>query len=181
MRDDVQEEFAFHLDMRVDDLMRRAVRSRCSGAGTAASSAIRTRGAAACAREGRPWSDRERWRDCVSELRQDATFGLRLLGRSPGFSTVAILTLAVAIGGNTAIFSLVNAIALKPLAGRARRDEVVRIYTGESQTSWLNYQDIAQRTHGVHRRRGPRRHVRRADDRQLSCPARAAKRRRPTT
>ena len=39
----------------------------------------------------------------------------RLVGRSPGFSTVAILTLALAIGGNTAIFSIVNALALKPI------------------------------------------------------------------
>ncbi len=51
----------------------------------------------------------------------------------------------LAIGGNTAIFSLVNALALKPLPVRAP-EEVVRIYTGESQTSWLNYQDIARRS-----------------------------------
>ena len=81
----------------------------------------------------------------VSEFRQDATFGARLLSRSPGFSIVAVLTLALSIGGNTAIFSVVNAFALKPLPAR-NPEEIVRIYTAESLTSWPNYQDIAARS-----------------------------------
>ena len=76
-----------------------------------------SRGARACAREGLSVERQRTLARLVSELRQDAIFGARLLRRSPGFSTVAILTLALAIGGNTAIFSLVNALALKPLAG----------------------------------------------------------------
>ena len=66
----------------------------------------------------------------VSEFRQDARFGARLLSRSPWFSVVAVLTLALSIGGNTAIFSVVNALALKPLPAR-NAEEVVRIYTAE--------------------------------------------------
>ena len=65
--------------------------------------------------------------------------------RSPGFSIVAVLTLALSIGGNTAIFSVVNALALKPLPAR-NAEEIVRIYTAESLTSWPNYQDIAARS-----------------------------------
>ena len=80
----------------------------------------------------------------AGELRQDAGFALRLLRRSPGFAAAAVLTIAVAIGGNTAVFGVVNALAVKPLAVRAPH-QIVRIYTGQSQTSWLNYDDIQRR------------------------------------
>ena len=145
VHDDVQEEFAFHLDMRVDDLMRDGMAEPDARAQARREFGDLARGAQACAREGRTVERHRTVARLASELRQDAKFAMRLLRRSPGFSTVAILTLALAIGGNTAIFSLVNALVLKPLPVRSPQ-EVVRIYTGESQTSWLNYQDIAQRT-----------------------------------
>jgi predicted permease len=81
----------------------------------------------------------------VNELFQDLRYGMRTLRKSPGFAAVAVLTLAIGIGANTAIFSFVNGVLLKPLP-YGEPERIVRVLEkppggGRNGISTLNYLD----------------------------------------
>jgi predicted permease len=65
----------------------------------------------------------------MSDLVQDLRLSIRLLFKNPGFSLTAILVLALGIGANAAVFTLVNTLMFKPLAGSERPGQIVGVYS----------------------------------------------------
>jgi predicted permease len=88
----------------------------------------------------------------IQDLIQDLRYGLRMLRKSPGFTAVAVVTLALGIGANVAIFTVVRAVLLKPLPF-SHPEQVVRVYddlrganTRDVRMSLPEFWDLGQKS-----------------------------------
>ncbi|HLG05583.1 MAG TPA: permease prefix domain 1-containing protein, partial [Gemmatimonadales bacterium] len=127
LREDVEAELQFHLEMHARDLI-------AAGASPPAAreEAERRFGELRAVREAciaidRHREDRARRREVFGEMFRDLRFALRTLGRSPGFTLLAILCLGLGIGVTSTILSAVHAILVRPLP-YPRADELVSVY-----------------------------------------------------
>jgi len=115
---DLHDEVAFHIESRIADLSARGLLPE-----EARRRARLEFGGAEVYKER--VRDAQRYR-CLDEARQDLFYVFRTLRRSPGFAATTIVSLALGIGANTGIFSLVDAVILKPLPV-PRSDELLVI------------------------------------------------------
>ena len=152
---DVDDELALHLELSVERL-----RAQGLGPDEARAEALRrfgdvgryrdtcvdiSRKREAAMRRARTWE----------ALAQDVRYGVRGLLRAPGFALVAVLTLALGIGANTAIFSVVRGVLLKDLA-HPEPDRLVRLFAANAQEglqrgaiTWPDLQDWRARTRAL--------------------------------
>jgi putative ABC transport system permease protein len=132
---DVEEEIRTHLEMEERENLESGMPPE-----EAHYAALRRFGNVTLAQE----RSREMWGwNSVQTLWQDVRYGLRQLRRSPGFTAVAVLTLALSIGANTAIFSLIDAVVLRMLPVD-KPEELLQVkrhdqrWNGEESSSFTN-------------------------------------------
>ena len=132
---DVKDELSFHLDAKTDDLIRQGMSPEA-----ARKEAERQFGDLRAVQRvgqqiGQKTERRKRLADYWSDVLHDLRYTFRTLHRDPGFAAVSLLILALAIGANVAVFSVVNTILLRPLPF-PHSNELVWIAPRPSECGW---------------------------------------------
>jgi putative ABC transport system permease protein len=144
MEHELEEEVRFHLEREIQENIARGMSLE-----EARFAALRSFGGVERVKEE---SRDERGIRLFDEVRQDMRYGARMLSKKPGFTLVATITLALGIGANTAVFSLMDGVLFKPMPGIAELDRVVQIgWTDNGQgfsysSSYADYQDYRDQT-----------------------------------
>jgi hypothetical protein len=149
--EDVDREIRAHLDLCVEELVREGwdLESARREAGRRFGNERRVR--RRCRAIENNHRKKVRRIQMVEGTLQDLRYGARTLLKSPGFTLVAILTLALGIGANTTVFSIVNGVLLKPLPYEDPEELVwvaERTHRGNpSSVSWVNFEDWWAESH----------------------------------
>nr|AYM52785.1 hypothetical protein [Simulacricoccus ruber] len=135
LEEDVDEELRLHLELSAEALQRR----EGLDAREAKDEALRRFGDVARVRQACVALDRQKERqmklgELVESVVQDVVYAVRSLLRSPGFALVAVLTLALGIGANTALFSVVRGVLLRPLP-YPEAERLARVYPSNPSES----------------------------------------------
>src|SRR6266481_8682286 len=134
---DLSEELQFHLQNQIDEYVAQGMNRT-----EARHTALRSLGGIEQAKEE---CRDARKVNLLENFLQDVRFGLRMLGRSPGFSLLAILCLTLGIGANAAVFSCIEGILFRPYPLVAHQERLLALTgtaRGESDNTGISWPDL---------------------------------------